>query len=140
MLDLLGQLGGQSHLIVLNDKGMTFDNIDKQVLGEFENLQMSKASNKIISWDYEAKVIFNLPLLAKKVDLNLTKLLPRIVELTANPDQKIQVYASEAIHAITIFMIGSQASVIRKKLCAISHTSLHVYFQTEAAWKSAGKK
>lgn len=96
---------------------MLLENIDKQVLGEFENLQMSKASNKIISWDYEAKVIFNLPLLAKKVDLNLTKLLPRIVELTANPDQKIQVYASEAIHAITIFMIGSQASVIRKKVC-----------------------
>ncbi|KAL4502183.1 hypothetical protein ABPG72_000418 [Tetrahymena utriculariae] len=110
--NLLGDIGGESHLIVLSEKGFQ-GNVERQLLSEFENLQISKKGVSLISWDYEAKVLFPLPLLAKKIDINLTKLLPRMVELTLNPDDKIKVYACEAIHAITIYMIGTQASSIQ---------------------------
>jgi len=118
VLQLLGQLGGDAHLIVNTTSssaaaggGGAFPKDASSNPAGLDHLQLSTQDNTIISWDYEAQVIFALPLLAKKIDLNMTKLLPRIVQLaTSHPDDKVKVYACETIHALTVYMIGQQAS------------------------------
>ncbi len=40
-----------------------------------------KFGSSLISWDYECKVMFNLPLLAKKIDINISKILPKVLDL-----------------------------------------------------------
>lgn len=69
-----------------------------------------KKEKSFIAWDYECSVIFPLPLAAKKVDLNLTKLLPRILEIAQNhQEDKMKVFACELGHALIIYMIGKSA-------------------------------
>lgn len=53
-MDMLGQIGGESHLIILNEKGVNNGNVEQYLQNEFETLQISKAGTKIVSWDYEA--------------------------------------------------------------------------------------
>ena len=64
-----------------------------------------------ISWDYDCTLTYPLPLINRKVDLKLTKLLPRVMQLMLNsPDDSIKTISCEFMHAVIIYIIGRSAS------------------------------
>ncbi len=55
--------------------------------------------------------MFNLPLLAKKVKINVSKILPKVLDLVnLGKDDKIKVAGCELLHAIVIYMVGKTAT------------------------------
>lgn len=55
--------------------------------------------------------MFPLPLINRKVDLKITKVLPRVMKLMLNSsDEAVKNMACEFMHAVVVFMIGRSAS------------------------------
>ena len=71
-MEFLGEIGGNCHLVVNSTN--KFKNIDRFLAKELD----LSSSNEKLSWDFEVKVLFPLPLYSKKIDLNFARLLPRL--------------------------------------------------------------
>lgn len=108
----LGKLGGNAHLVVPK-----FRNSESKhrVRNDGFNINQKNVQNGYISWDYEASLYFPLPMTNLKLDLNITKLLPRLCHLMINsPLENIKITASELMHAVIIYIIGKSASNPKK--------------------------
>ena len=115
VLEFLGKIGGLNHMIISSD--FVDSNIDRNLVKEFydnddNDLGDSRKLN-LISWDHDNKLIFSLPMFQKRIDLDLTKILPRIVELAStSTTRKIKIVSCELLHSIIIYMIGKSVSLL----------------------------
>eukprot|EP00897_Mesotaenium_endlicherianum_P010382 jgi/Mesen1/9372/ME000610S08690 len=90
----LGKLGGHAHLLVP----------DGELRGPDGN---SSAADK---WDSAQRVKLTLPFRDEKPAIWLDALLPRLVELAhAAPLRQTKVAACEALHAVSVFLVGCSA-------------------------------
>ena len=113
-LVFLGKLGGNAHYVV--PRFRTEESKAKFKNDGF-NLGHKVVENTYISWDYEANLTFPLPLANIKLDLNVTKLLPRLCHLMINsPSENIKITSSELMHAIVTYIIGKSASAPKRNL------------------------
>jgi DNA-dependent protein kinase catalytic subunit len=103
ILSFLGRIGGFCHNLISSDYQL--EQVDKQLART-----ISSTSKDSALWDFEAKILFPLPLLDKKIDVNLAKVLPIVLNLVlAGTNQRVKTHAAELLHAITVFMIGKSA-------------------------------
>lgn len=88
----LGKLGGNAHLVVPKFRNSEGRNRSKN---DGFNLNQKGPQDGYISWDYEASLYFPMPLTNQKLDINITKLLPRLCYLMINsPLDNMKVTAS----------------------------------------------
>jgi len=73
VIQFLGEIGGHSHLLV--ESKFAMKNSDADLAKTIEESD-SKANEQIV-WDYQASVQFPLPLFNRKIDVNLSRVLPR---------------------------------------------------------------
>ena len=103
ILSFLGKIGGFSHNLLSSEYQL--ENIDKQMA---RTISYSAKDSGL--WDFEAKILFPLPMLDKKIDVNLAKILPIVLNLVlSGTNQRVKTHAAELLHAITVFMIGKSA-------------------------------
>ncbi|GES81504.1 DNA-dependent protein kinase catalytic subunit [Rhizophagus clarus] len=107
VLRLLGRLGGVSKFV--------FEDIVNNDLVYRSSPAMNPAgskvsNNKLLAWDPERRLSFNIPFPDTKVEIQIDEFLPRIVELAESaPDRKTKIVACELLHSIVIVMIGKSA-------------------------------
>jgi len=93
VLDLLGKIGGHAHSLINNEQTK---------LHEKEHF---------IKWDPERRLKFTIPLYTMKVDIYLDACLPKLVDLALNAqDRDTRIAGCEFLHALIIYMIGSNAT------------------------------
>lgn len=69
------------------------------------------SDSQYISWDHDCSLTFALPLISRKIDLKITKLLSRVIQLMLEgASDSIKVAACELMHAVIIYIIGKSAS------------------------------
>mmetsp|Transcript_20540 Transcript_20540/g.17942 ORF Transcript_20540/g.17942 Transcript_20540/m.17942 type:complete len:196 (+) Transcript_20540:1521-2108(+) len=92
--------------------------IDKNLAKEFvsnRTLQDSKKAN-LISWDHETTFTFPLPLYSKKIDIDLLKVIPKVVDIASTAtDKKLKTTACELLHAFIVYMIGKSSQQGQRK-------------------------
>ena len=97
ILRLLGSLGSYSHFLVNS-------------LEEDERSSTDQNRDSSILWDSTMRISIDLPLYASEATLWLDSCLPRIAQLAKfSRDRATKVAACEALHAITLLMIGRNA-------------------------------
>ncbi|RGB41839.1 hypothetical protein C1646_738849 [Rhizophagus diaphanus] len=107
VLRLLGRLGGVSKFV--------FEDIVNNDMVYRSSPAMNPAgskisNNKLLAWDPERRLSFNIPFPDTKVEILFDEFLPRIVELAESaPDRKTKIVACELLHSIVIVMIGKSA-------------------------------
>jgi len=88
----LGQIGGLCHMVLQQGSAKV------------------SSSAGLTSWDFGSKLMFSLPILSKKVDINLNRLLQKVIALaTGHPSDEVKSISSELLHAIIVFSIGKSA-------------------------------
>jgi len=94
VLALLGKIGGNAHAIINNEDSKSHD------------------KENYIRWDPEKRLKFCVPLYSKQVAIHFDACLPKIVQLTQNTvDKESRVAACEFLHAILLYMIGTNATM-----------------------------
>lgn len=114
VLNFLGRIGGLNHMIISSDFRNT--SVEAELGREFVNggKQDSKYE-KLIAWDHENQLTFPLPLFSKKIDVNVSKILPRVISLvTSSTDRKTKLTACELLHTVVVYMIGQTANRSKK--------------------------
>ena len=110
VVEFLGRRGGNSHLIIPSEfRDVAMDkNLAKEFLENKALVDLKKLN--LISWDHENVFTFPLPLFSKKVDIDLIKVIPKVVEIAStSTDRKLKVTACELLHSLIIYMIGKSA-------------------------------
>ena len=97
ILRLLGSLGSYSHFLVNS-------------LEEDERSSTDQNRDSSILWDSTMRISIDLPLYASEATLWLDSCLPRIAQLAKfSRDRATKVAACEALHAMTLLMVGRNA-------------------------------
>jgi len=90
IIRLLARLGGENYFILNEDP--------------------EKLAERIMSWDSQSKILFNIPFRDIKPEMYLDSLLPRVAELAeSSGDRQTKVAACEFLHSLMLFMIGTNA-------------------------------
>lgn len=115
VLKFLGKIGGLNHMIISSDFR---NNKMESELGKDLAMEAKKENKygRMIAWDQENVLTFPLPLSSKKIDISLSKILPRVLSLvTTSTDRKTKLRACELLHSILVYMIGRSAERYKEK-------------------------
>ena len=122
-LEFLGRIGGLNHLIVPSElKGA---DTHKNLVKEFSDSQCLNSSISLI-YNHCKSLHFTLPLYSKNIEINLAKIIPRIVEIASTSlHKKMKTAACELLHSLIIYLIGKSAEMSIVKQSNTSFSNLY---------------
>ncbi|KRW98379.1 Armadillo-type fold [Pseudocohnilembus persalinus] len=103
----LGSIGGSTHMLIEDEYKGSIPHLNTYVAKELNDLDSQKMD--LIAWDYETKVELEIPLQQQKIKINLTKLLPRLIQIAQyHNENKMKNLACEQLHAIVMWFAHTQ--------------------------------
>ncbi|CAI2170936.1 4833_t:CDS:10 [Funneliformis geosporum] len=107
ILRLLGRLGGVSKFVF---EDIVNNDLAYRPSPSINPTGTKVSNNKLLAWDPDKRLSFEIPFPDIKVEILFDEFLPRIVELAeSSPDRNTKIVACELLHSIIIVMVGKSA-------------------------------